>query len=482
MRLPELGVGVTYSSQLEPLLSSRPGLVDVIEIEPQTFWLEGVTGQRYGSLDGVVGSIAALPCRKVVHSVGCPVGGSTRPDPHQLARLRQDVEALHSPWMSDHLSFNAARDFHTGFFLPPLQTSEGVKNAVASIRDMQKACGVPVAIETGVNYLRPRNDEIPDGCFLSEIVRQSDCGILLDLHNLHCNQINGRQSIDAFLSQIPLDRVWEVHLAGGMEMNGYWLDAHSGAIPERLVAKCYEVLPRLTNLKALIFEIFPSFIDQFGLDNVAVQLEKLRDLWEVRGCDNSSAVDIPIIETELYRSARISCEEWESALGSLVIGRSATDALSEDLNGDPGVHLVRQLVREFRGSMIVKVFRLTSRLLMLTLGADGFMVLLNDFWSKNTPKQFALTEAERFANYLFDLNISVPHLAKVLEFEQATIASLLSKETRVVKFDFDPVPLLRALADGRLPEIVGATGKYEIALTPDDNIFVDWPQPHSGQS
>ena len=39
--------------------------------------------------------------------------------------------------------------------------------------------------------------------------------------------------------------------------------------------------------------------------------------------------------------------------------------------------------------------------------------------------------------------------------------------TRVVHFDFEPIPLLRALADGRLPDEAPQTGNFEIEVTPD---------------
>jgi hypothetical protein len=42
------------------------------------------------------------------------------------------------------------------------------------------------------------------------------------------------------LARIPLDRVWEIHPAGGMEMSGYWRDAHSGFVP----AEVMEIAPR----------------------------------------------------------------------------------------------------------------------------------------------------------------------------------------------------------------------------------------------
>ena len=36
MKIPELGVGLTWFSGMEPLLQANAGLVDVLEIEPQT--------------------------------------------------------------------------------------------------------------------------------------------------------------------------------------------------------------------------------------------------------------------------------------------------------------------------------------------------------------------------------------------------------------------------------------------------------------
>jgi len=55
---------------------------------------------------------------------------------------------------------------------------------------------VPIAIETAVNYLRPRADELGDGEFVAAVAERADCGILLDLHNIYCNALNGRQSVD----------------------------------------------------------------------------------------------------------------------------------------------------------------------------------------------------------------------------------------------------------------------------------------------
>ena len=468
--LPELGVGITYLPALEPVLTSNQGLVDLIEIEPQSLWIRDERSTpKFRSLEGVFENITSLPFRKLVHSIGTPVGGSVMPDSENLALLASNVLLLGSPWVSDHLSFNATPQFHTGFFLPPRQTSAGIENAVTAIRKLQSAVDVPVAVETGVNYLRQRADEIPDGQFAAEVSKKSGCGILLDLHNLYCNHLNGRQSIGDFLSQISLDRVWEVHLAGGLEMDGYWLDAHSGAIPEPLVELCKTIFPKLPNLKAVVFEIFPSFVEEAGEVLICRQLEMVRSLWDMRGSASEGGAPLKRPQAAFGQNSAdgLSPQDWEATLGSLVIGREVGVAVQSEIAADPAVGLVRGLIQEFRGSMIVSVLRLTTRLLILCLGAEASIAVLKEFWTKTPPKQFAIEEAEGFAAFIASLDLQVPHLLKTLEFERAAIDTLVSGQSRIVTFDFDPLPLFRALSEGRLPDVNGVLGDYEIELTPD---------------
>ena len=461
------------------MLEQHPDLFDVVEVEPQTTWIETQDPSKpYQILDSVLDHIAQLPGRKLVHSIDVPVGGTVRPEPAQLVLLEHTIARFHSPWVSEHLSFNSTSDFRTGFFLPPRQTPEGVETARISIQDLQAALPVPIAIETGVNYLRPRADEMTDGAFVAAVANASDCGILLDLHNIFANALNGRQPVDEFLAHLPLERVWEIHLAGGFELEGFWLDAHSGAIPEPLFEISKRIVSALPNLKAMIFEMFPSFVPRFGFDGIRAQIEKLHELWSLRG---KASAQTPAIQAQepVRRSDHASPAVWERALGSLVIGRKSNEDVALELESDPGISLVNRLISEFRGSMVVNVLRLTSRLIMLALGVDIFRAILEDFWSKTPPQQYASSEADAFANYLVALDLKVPQLAKILEFERAVLATLTDGQPRVVAFDLDPLPLLRALAEGHLPEVPSQSGPFEIEVTPDGPIGASGVDPEA---
>lgn len=76
--------------------------------------------------------------------------------------------------------------------------------------------------------------------------------------------------------------------------------------------------------------------------------------------------------------------------------------------------------------------------------------------------KFAATDA--FAGYLVANGIRVPQLFSILEFERAARATMRDGVTRIVKFNAEPLEMLRALANGVLLDEPTA-GDYEIELT-----------------
>ncbi|MGQ7847684.1 DUF692 domain-containing protein [Granulosicoccus sp. 3-233] len=476
LELPEMGVGITFSSAIEPILRHQADLVDVIEVEPQTTWLDtGADSNRYRQPEEVARHIRELPFNKLVHSIGVPVGGSNNHDPNQTTLLRDIIQDLGSPWASEHLNFNSTEAFQTGFFLPPRQSEQGVDVVVDSIRRLRDELGIHLAVETGVNYLASRPDEMADGDFVAAVATQADSGILLDLHNIHTNALNGRQPVDAFIDQLPLERVWEVHLAGGFWMDGYWLDAHSGPIPDALFTQSREIVARLPNLKAIIFEIYPSFVESVGLDEICWQLERLRELWTLRGSRRDPAgqrdagAHAPEPRPVEQRDEdTVTPVAWQTELGSLVIGKPPEQELGRELANDEGLALLQKLSLEFRASMITSNLRRTTRLLILALGEPVYRAILAEYRKNVTPNLFAATEARAFAGFIQGLDINVPQLAEVIEFEIAILETLIDGETRLVRFEFDPLPMLLALGEGTLPDEPGRAGLFEIEITPDN--------------
>lgn len=468
MNLPELGVGFTWCPDLEPVLQANQDLINVVEVEPQTLWRHE-PGAPSPTLDQpALDALRRLPCAKLIHSVNFPLGGTLPPDSQQLELFRSMALQLEVPWLSEHLSFNRVADqdgiWHAGCLLPPRQTMAGVDAAVASIRAFTACVPLPLSIETGVSYLHPRADELPDGEFVARIARAADCGILLDLHNLWTNDRSGRQPLGDYIAQLPLERICELHLAGGRYQNGFWVESPSGQVPDDVLELAARIVPRLPNLKAIIFELFPGHSPRMGARAFRAQLENLHRLWDRRALAPIPQAPIPANPPD--RDPAPSPKEWENTLAALAVHKPCATPLAQELRRDPGLAVIRGMVERLRGSMIVRTLRLTFRLIMLERGPAFLEQLLATFWKSHPPKPSPIEEADAFAAFLHEEKPYVPFLNEILQYDRAVIAVALDGEARSIAFGTDPLPLLRALGAGRRA-IDLAAGDFEIRLTPD---------------
>lgn len=473
----ELGIGLSHARGLEPLCAAGTELVQVLEVEPQTFWMETFDPVDPYQVDqGACERIKGLPQVKLVHGIGFPVGGSRAPDPRHLPVFAQAVVDFDAAWASEHLSFNLAGGpsgtFNTGFLMPPRQTWHGVDAAATTIRSTQAGLPVPFAVETGVNYLRPRPDELPDGLFVGAVAESADCGLLLDLHNVWTNERNGRQSVTEFLGQLPLERVWELHLAGGSELDGYWIDSHSGPVPDDVMDLAAEVIPQLHNLGAIIFEVFPSYLPRLDLHVIEAQLERLHELWSLR--PRASIRPPQPSARELGHPTRTVGDDpmgdvraWEDTLGQIVVGLPTRGSLGAEIGADHGTDIVRSLLKDFRAGMVCDALRLTVHLLLLTVGEEALRSMLAEFGASQPPALFRSTEGEAFGDYLSGLDLKVEYLPEIVAYERGVLRTLTTGQATDVAFPYDPLPVLRALAGARMPQTPRA-GNFVVSITPDD--------------
>jgi len=455
-----LGVGLIYDQGLEPLLDGANSEITVVELEPQTRWEKIFHGGEwcYRPDFAAIDRLTNFPGAKLMHGIGQPLGGSV-PDPVEHRRLlRSTADRLDAVWVSEHLSFNRVvvdgRVAESGFLLPPPQNAAGMRVAARNVADYGAALGRPVAFETGANYLSPRREEMPDGEFWAAVAERADSGILLDLHNLWCNEVNGRIPVLDVISQLPLDRVWEIHLAGGMELAGYWLDAHSGRIPEPLVEIAAQVVPQLPNLGAILYEVLPEHVHSMGMEVVGEQLVTLSQLWKLRApsrvapAGRVSSVDAP------GPADMASVREWETTLYQMVCGTPRLDGPYAGLERDPGVAVYRELIADFRRASLAGTLRYTMTIMLLSLGREGTARVLDAFFAGCPAHAYRAVEADNFAGFLrgrTDLLGRIRYLREVLDYEHALIRATVHGANSRIEWTADPTAVLGSLGSGRLP-------------------------------
>jgi uncharacterized protein len=237
--------------------------------------------------------------------------------------------------------------------------------------------------------------------------------------------------------------VWEIHLAGGMQHGRYWLDAHSGAIPDDVLDIAAGLMPRLTQLGALIFEVLPEHLPGMGLDGVQRQIERLQDLWRLR----------PPAVLPVQRSARGATEATPRDLAEVGAWENAlVDAIGA--KSDPGCGLYRELIVDFRKASLARALRYTMTALLAGLGARDTQELLEAYCEAHPPEPFAALEADAFARFLrarIEPLRRLPHFEEVLAFEHALVRATIHGESCEIAWTTDPVQLFDALDTGVLP-------------------------------
>ena len=432
--VPKLGVGIVWWPELDALCRPGAGLVQVIEAEPETFWTPS-SGNSAGFTSHLPPAVAHLPQPKLLHGVGAPFCGQAEQSAGHCSALSGDIAALRPAWISDHLSFNSfpasaasppAQPVFTGFFMPPAQCPDGVAQAAAHIKRRRETSGMKVAFENAVSYLPPLQGEMPDGDFIAAVAEAADCGILLDLHNALCNERNGRQSVRDLCDAIPLDRVWEIHLAGGEEERGFWLDAHCGPVEPALMEILADIVPRLPALGAIVFEILPEWVARTGLPAIAGVLEQVNDIWARR---RAPPARNPTLSCDDMRFAAnlISPAQWETAIGAAVTGHQAPDLppnLARFVAGaEAPLSLYRYLAQEGRASSLVFVAPHSIRAVLRRFGEAETRHLLARFWRDASPAYTAAGEGDAFLTFLA---VAAPEFHADIAADREGLKTLLS--------------------------------------------------------
>jgi uncharacterized protein (UPF0276 family) len=475
MNIPELGVGIIYFPGFENVLDSNPDLIQVIEIEPQTFWYRYKSGLDSFVYDKEkINYLQGLNKPMVFHGVGYPIGGTIQPDANHLACLKKMMDELHPIWMSEHLSFNTVIvndiSYNTNFLLPPLQTTTAIETIASSIQSYARHFEIPFAFETGTNYLSPKKFELDDGDFVNQVAQQSEAHILFDVHNILANQKNGRQAFFDYFKQISHEKIIQLHLAGGFYFKNYYLDAHSNVSSDEVLTVFEKVVEQLPNLKAITFEMLPEYLNFVSEKAITMQLEKMNAIWEKRGRKLRNHQQKHNIQpkTEIPPTMK----EWEESLGLLAIGRDLKNKtpLILELENDPGIGIIKDLVEKFKGSLVVSSLKLSCRYIMLYYGVEELNKQLRTFWYTSVPKLFASDNGIDFANYLLHSRELKGNdlLMDLISYEKQSLLTLLDQIQRNVDMSFNPTELIPFLAEYKLPESL-TRGHYIITILPEEN-------------
>jgi uncharacterized protein (UPF0276 family) len=202
----------------EAVLEERPRL-DWLEVISENFMVRGGNPRR-------VLRRARERYPIAMHGVSMSLGSTDPLDGRYLADLASLAREIEPAWISDHLCWSSFGG-HTAHDLWPLPyTEEAVAHVTARIAQVQDRLGRQILVENVSTYLSFRHSTLSEWEFLIEVAERADCGILLDVNNVHVSARNNGFDPCAFLEAIPRRRVGQVHLAGHADEGTHFLDTH----------------------------------------------------------------------------------------------------------------------------------------------------------------------------------------------------------------------------------------------------------------
>ena len=204
--LPD-NTGVGYKACHFDAVRTDAGSVGWLEVHPENYMIAG--GTRLTQLDRLREDFALS-----LHGVGMSLGSAEGIDARHLQRLRSLQDRYQPASVSEHLAWSHWNGHFFNDLLPLPYTHESLQLTATNIQRVQEALGRSILVENPSLYLSFAGNDFSEAEFFNELVRQTGCGILFDVNNLYVSSHNLHRDPHAYLAQLNLAAIGEIHLAG----------------------------------------------------------------------------------------------------------------------------------------------------------------------------------------------------------------------------------------------------------------------------
>ena len=192
-----------------------------------------------------------------LHGVGLSIGGEAPLDREHLARLATLIERYQPQSFSEHLAWSSHGPVFLNDLLPLAYDACTLERVCEHVDQVQSTLKRPMLLENPSTYLQFQRSTLDETDFISQIVRRTGCGLLLDVNNVYVSCINHQRDPLTYIDALPLHAVGEIHLAGFAEDTDslgdrLLIDDHGAPIDNAVWQLYAQVLARTGALATLI--------------------------------------------------------------------------------------------------------------------------------------------------------------------------------------------------------------------------------------
>jgi uncharacterized protein (UPF0276 family) len=286
-------VGLLYNPATPYLVGRAPHLVEYLAVMPDRLWFDfgpQARGRRFHRTLGAMETVREHAQGRILaaHGLGMSLPSAIPLDEEfvdAVAAMSADLGGF--AWFSEHLSVfltpkGSVPNAQAGLGLPLAYDDESFSILSGKLRRLHAALGCRILLETGAFFTPVTDSDMTEPEFLNRLHSEGLCGTLLDLHNLYVSWRNGGPDPDEYLAALDPDAVEEIHLAGGDDFAGFYMDSHSSRTPPDVWRLAFDHAARFPKLRAITFEFQETYFDSIGLEGLVEELERMHEL--ARSC------------------------------------------------------------------------------------------------------------------------------------------------------------------------------------------------------
>ncbi|WHS61625.1 DUF692 domain-containing protein [Pseudomonas sp. G2-4] len=205
---PRAGLGLK-SAHFREVLQTRPDL-GFFEVHAENYMVAG------GPLHHFLGLIREhYPLS--LHGVGLSIGGEGPLDVAHVQRLAALIERYQPQSFSEHLAWSSHGPVFLNDLLPLAYDEATLDRVCEHVDQVQSSLKRTLLLENPATYLAFETSTFDEPQFMSEVIRRTGCGLLLDVNNVYVSCVNHCRDPLAYLDALPLQATGEIHLAGFAE-------------------------------------------------------------------------------------------------------------------------------------------------------------------------------------------------------------------------------------------------------------------------
>ncbi|MCF6288387.1 MAG: DUF692 domain-containing protein [Proteobacteria bacterium] len=246
---PISGVGIGLRSQhIQEILTALPNTL------PNIGWLELLADNHLaeGGVDVAQLDAIAAHYPLTLHCVGMSLASVESLDLDYCQRIKQLAKRVNATWISEHLCFSAALGLYSHDLLPIPYNQDTLAHCTQRILQVQDLLGERLLVENVSGYMMFKNNDMSEVEFINALADQADCDLLIDVNNIYVNQLNHGLDGEAYIDQLPHDRIKEIHLAGYQQQDNFVLDAHNNPVSEPVWQLYQRLIEKRPNIPTLI--------------------------------------------------------------------------------------------------------------------------------------------------------------------------------------------------------------------------------------